>query len=50
MKEWKTRQVENGKVFVRLRTMPSITCKTMQETWGVRFDLASDPKNSRQSM
>lgn len=44
MKEWKTRKADNGKVFVHLRKTQASAYKTVQETWGVRFDI--EPKQS----
>ena len=46
MKEWKTRKAENGKVFVRLRKTQAGAYKTMQEPWGIRFDIESESKQS----
>ena len=46
MKEWKTRKAANGKVYVHLRKTQAGAYKTMQEPWGVRFDIESDSKPS----
>lgn len=50
MKEWKTRQANSGEVFVRFRKTQASAYKTLQEPWGIRFDIESDPKDSRQSI
>lgn len=39
MKEWKTRKADNGKVYVHLRKAQTGSCKSLQEIWGVRFDI-----------
>jgi hypothetical protein len=44
MKEWKTRKADSGKVFVHLRKTQASAYKSMQEPWGIRFDIEPDSK------
>ena len=46
MKEWKTKKAANGKVFVHLRKTQAGAYKTMQETYGIRFDIESESRQS----
>ena len=47
---WYTKKADSGFVFVHLRKKQASSCKTMQETWGVRFDIEPNSKNSPQSL
>jgi cold shock CspA family protein len=44
MKEWKTKKADNGKVYVHLHKNRAAAYKTLQEPWGVRFDIELDAK------
>ncbi|MDX9745610.1 MAG: hypothetical protein WCX84_05235 [Syntrophales bacterium] len=45
MKTWKTKKAANGKVFVHLRKSQASPNKSLQENWGVRFDIEADSKS-----
>jgi hypothetical protein len=44
MKNWNTRKADNGKVYVHLRKAQVGAGKTLQEHWGIRFDLDTQAK------
>ena len=39
------KKTNGGDAFVHLRAIQASTYKTLQEIWGVRFDIESDSKN-----